>query len=85
MLTMHNLKLSGFNRQKTMNGSTRKRDDEDITTQVFTFGELAAATKNFHPQKLVGKGGFGRVYKGQLKHNNQVSHCSLTLHSPCVF
>ncbi|KAL1809099.1 hypothetical protein ACET3Z_026089 [Daucus carota] len=63
---------TGFNRQKTMNGSTRKRDDEDITTQVFTFGELAAATKNFHPQKLVGKGGFGRVYKGQLKHNNQI-------------
>lgn len=33
----------------------------------FTFRELATATNNFHPDCIVGEGGFGRVYKGQLE------------------
>lgn len=37
----------------------------------FTFRELATATKNFRFDYLLGEGGFGRVYKGQLE-NGQV-------------
>ncbi|RZC51915.1 hypothetical protein C5167_020338 [Papaver somniferum] len=44
-----------------------------IAAQTFTFRELAAATKNFRPESLLGEGGFGRVYKGRLESTGQVS------------
>ncbi|KZV46082.1 hypothetical protein F511_27118 [Dorcoceras hygrometricum] len=43
-----------------------------IAAQTFTFRELAAATKNFRPECLLGEGGFGRVYKGQLESTGQL-------------
>lgn len=43
-----------------------------IAAQTFAFRELAAATKNFRADCLLGEGGFGRVYKGRLESNNQV-------------
>lgn len=62
-----------------MNSSLRvKEASEDgasnqITAQTLTFRELAAATKNFRSESLLGEGGFGRVYKGYLESINQVS------------
>lgn len=44
--------------------------------QTFTFRELAAATKNFRGDCLLGEGGFGRVYKGRLETSDQVSFVS---------
>ncbi|KAJ4711460.1 Kinase family protein [Melia azedarach] len=44
----------------------------NIAAQIFTFRELAAATKNFRPECFLGEGGFGRVYKGQLESTGQV-------------
>jgi hypothetical protein len=41
-------------------------------SQVFTFRELAVATKKFNPHCLVGEGGFGRVYKGYIESIDQV-------------
>lgn len=43
-----------------------------IAAQTFTFRELAAATKNFRPECLIGEGGFGRVYKGRLESTGQI-------------
>ncbi|XP_054805614.1 serine/threonine-protein kinase PBL27 isoform X2 [Prosopis cineraria] len=43
-----------------------------IAAQTFTFRELAAATRNFRPECLLGEGGFGRVYKGHLESTGQV-------------
>ncbi|XP_078442599.1 putative serine/threonine-protein kinase PBL23 isoform X1 [Wolffia australiana] len=43
----------------------------NIAARVFTFRELAVATKNFRPESLLGEGGFGRVYKGYLEDTNQ--------------
>ncbi|KAF5207199.1 kinase-like protein [Thalictrum thalictroides] len=45
---------------------------EHIAAQTFTFRELAAATKNFRADCLIGEGGFGRVYKGLLESINQI-------------
>lgn len=49
-----------------------KEGSGHIAAQTFTFRELAAATKNFRPDCLLGEGGFGRVYKGRLESTNQV-------------
>lgn len=49
-----------------------KEPTAHIAAQTFTFRELAAATKNFRPESLLGEGGFGRVYKGRLESTGQV-------------
>lgn len=50
--------------------------DEDLAKEpiitnsnlrVFTFAQLRAATYNFRSDMVVGKGGFGKVYKGWIK------------------
>ncbi|KAK7300104.1 hypothetical protein RJT34_10938 [Clitoria ternatea] len=43
----------------------------NITSQIFSYHELCAATRNFHPDNMIGEGGFGRVYKGRIKSINQ--------------
>ncbi|KAJ7529608.1 hypothetical protein O6H91_15G058100 [Diphasiastrum complanatum] len=43
-----------------------------IAAHTFPFRELAAATKNFRPENLIGEGGFGRVYKGRIDASGQV-------------
>lgn len=58
-------------RSRSNGGSKRELQQPPPTVQIaaqtFTFRELAAATKNFRPESLVGEGGFGRVYKGRLE------------------
>lgn len=56
-----------------------------IAAQTFTFRELAAATKNFRPECLLGEGGFGRVYKGCLESTKQVSCGSCLLYDEWFF
>lgn len=52
-------------------------------TMVFTLKEMEAATNMFSDRNLVGKGGFGRVYRGVLK-DGQVLAC-LLFTSPSLF
>ncbi|GKV39005.1 hypothetical protein SLEP1_g46845 [Rubroshorea leprosula] len=66
-------------KSKSRNGSDPKKEQAvskeptpHIAAQTFTFRELAAATKNFRPESLLGEGGFGRVYKGHLETTGQV-------------
>lgn len=56
--------------------------DEQIPIEIkshnFNFRELAAATKNFRQECLLGQGGFGRVYRGTLQGTDKVeNHPSL--------
>ncbi|KAK9733904.1 hypothetical protein RND81_04G100000 [Saponaria officinalis] len=50
-----------------------KENGNTISAQTFTFRELASATKNFRAECLIGEGGFGRVYKGQLSTSQTVA------------
>lgn len=52
--------------------SSTEGTQQHIAAQTFTFRELAAATKNFRSDCLIGEGGFGRVYKGRLESTGQV-------------
>ncbi|KZV44077.1 hypothetical protein F511_10748 [Dorcoceras hygrometricum] len=60
---------SGADRLKTRSNIGVPEDSPHV--QIFTFRELAIATKSFMPECLLGEGGFGRVYKGRLL-NGQV-------------
>lgn len=55
-----------------VNDASRNGGPDHIAAQTFTFRELAAATKNFRGECLLGEGGFGRVYKGRIASTNQV-------------
>lgn len=53
--------------------ASKEGGSDHTAARTFTFRELAAATKNFRGDYLLGEGGFGRVYKGRLESSNQVS------------
>lgn len=62
----------------TFNGKNEALKDggsDQIAAQTITFSfrELAAATKYFRADCLLGEGGFGQVYKGRLESINQVN------------
>ncbi|XP_047334384.1 probable serine/threonine-protein kinase PBL7 [Impatiens glandulifera] len=82
----HHLSRLSSDKSKSQNSSENKKDHNKkeqavqkdgsttghIAAQTFTFRELAAATRNFRPECLIGEGGFGRVYKGRLESTGQV-------------
>ncbi|CAJ1941705.1 unnamed protein product [Sphenostylis stenocarpa] len=49
------------------------------TISHFDFRTLRSATKNFHPQNLLGSGGFGPVYQGKLADGRLIAVKTLSL------
>ncbi|KAF5452377.1 hypothetical protein F2P56_027381 [Juglans regia] len=76
----HHVNRVNSEKSKSRSGSDPKKETAvpkdgptaNIAAQTFTFRELAAATKNFRQECLLGEGGFGRVYKGRLESTGQV-------------
>ncbi|KAF9605377.1 hypothetical protein IFM89_016954 [Coptis chinensis] len=71
----HHVNRVSSEKPKSQAGSDSSKEPPiptDGSAQTFTFEELAAATKNFRPDCLLGEGGFGRVYKGHLESTDQV-------------
>ncbi|KAI5656814.1 hypothetical protein M9H77_25607 [Catharanthus roseus] len=63
---------SGTGKQRLIAEEVLRYGKVKVAAEVFTFRELASATDNFNSDLLVGEGGFGRVYRGQLKTTKQV-------------
>ncbi|MED6149117.1 hypothetical protein PIB30_059389 [Stylosanthes scabra] len=49
------------------------REESSHTTQIFTSGELMKATNNYDENLIVGRGGYGTVYKGVLENDTVVA------------
>ncbi|CAL4930264.1 unnamed protein product [Urochloa decumbens] len=49
--------------------------------RVFSLNELKTATRNFHMLNCIGRGGFGAVYKGNLKDGTQIAIKKLSAES----
>ncbi|KAJ9175001.1 hypothetical protein P3X46_013588 [Hevea brasiliensis] len=62
-------------RRQTENGPGTSNDDFEKKTgpRSFLYNELVLATNNFETERLLGKGGFGRVYIGILSDNSCVA------------
>ncbi|XP_031250114.1 probable serine/threonine-protein kinase PBL7 [Pistacia vera] len=70
--TSDKLKVNSTLDVKKEGSNSKDGGSDHIAAHTFTFRELAAATKNFRADCLLGEGGFGRVYKGRLESTNQV-------------
>ena len=49
------------------------REDTSQSAQIFTQKELKKATDNYDDSLIIGKGGFGTVFKGVLPDNKTVA------------
>uniref|UniRef100_A0A7C8ZJ40 non-specific serine/threonine protein kinase n=1 Tax=Opuntia streptacantha TaxID=393608 RepID=A0A7C8ZJ40_OPUST len=54
-------------------GSSESRSGEVYGSLNFTLEDIKKATKNFSQDNIIGDGGFGMVYKGQLKDGSLVA------------
>ncbi|XP_027917007.1 putative serine/threonine-protein kinase isoform X2 [Vigna unguiculata] len=52
---------------------TKHGEENDGNFRTFTYRELNSATRGFHPSEKIGEGGFGSVYKGQLRDGSLVA------------
>ncbi|CAM0902473.1 unnamed protein product [Alopecurus aequalis] len=62
--------------KRVMPGSLRSSSGaggENMDLPFFSFKDIAIATNNFSDSKQIGRGGFGKVYKGMLDGMNEVA------------
>lgn len=61
-----------FDTERRFEATPTEDTDSSDKARIFTFRELATATKNFRDETFIGQGGFGTVYKGKLDNMSQV-------------
>lgn len=64
-----------LNKMKNDTNASSGLDSISASTNLirFTFDEIKAATKNFSRHNIIGKGGYGNVYKGVLPDGSEVA------------
>ncbi|XP_008782089.1 probable receptor-like serine/threonine-protein kinase At5g57670 [Phoenix dactylifera] len=55
---------------KETDGCSTYTEDQKPSWRCFSYEEISSATNNFHPDNMVGKGGYAEVFKGNL-HDGQ--------------
>ncbi|XXG69628.1 hypothetical protein AAC387_Pa06g2441 [Persea americana] len=55
------------------NDTETEDNDRGSKLQLFSFNAIVAITKNFSESNMIGKGGFGLVYKGQLPNGQEIA------------
>ncbi|CAN0901053.1 Probable serine/threonine-protein kinase PBL23 [Linum grandiflorum] len=58
---------SDCSRRRYITEEIKKIGNKNISANIFSFRELTVATQNFTYENMIGEGGFGRVYKGQIQ------------------
>ncbi|XP_012569100.1 serine/threonine-protein kinase PBL27-like isoform X4 [Cicer arietinum] len=58
--------VSGRSSEQRPEATPEEVPDSSGKARIFTFRELATATKNFRDETFIGQGGFGTVYKGKI-------------------
>ncbi|KAL9160150.1 hypothetical protein ABFS82_08G181300 [Erythranthe guttata] len=53
--------------------AAKKNDGNDLELPIFKLATILAATNNFAKENVIGKGGFGPVYKGNLSASEEVA------------
>ncbi|XVE86875.1 hypothetical protein DITRI_Ditri18aG0070800 [Diplodiscus trichospermus] len=79
LLTSYEISRKNIRRKQAKLLGSSEEEDVDVdcmpipkpSWKNFSYSELAAATDNFSPKNLLGKGGHAEVYKGQLS-NGQI-------------
>ncbi|XLT70181.1 hypothetical protein HN873_026620, partial [Arachis hypogaea] len=54
-------------------GVTSDQQEEDPQLPLFDMSTISSATNNFSTDSILGKGGFGSVYKGVLKDGKEIA------------
>ncbi|TKY55067.1 receptor protein kinase [Spatholobus suberectus] len=80
LLPIHSIKLFSSNsscRSSTTFSSHKSKRDHSVSPRgperFFPFGELRQATNNFDEKRVIGVGGFGKVYLGMLEGGTKVA------------
>ncbi|GLT83522.1 hypothetical protein SLE2022_018080 [Rubroshorea leprosula] len=62
---------SDSSRRRYITAEITKMAKSNVTSKVFTYNELCAATQNFNHDNQLGEGGYGMVFKGHLENPDQ--------------
>ncbi|RWR88163.1 receptor-like serine/threonine-protein kinase SD1-8 [Cinnamomum micranthum f. kanehirae] len=59
--------------EDVFNDNETEDSDKGSELQIFSFNVIVAVTKNFSESNMIGKGGFGLVYKGELSNGQEIA------------